>query len=134
MAGESGIILLVDDDKNILQFVSGILTKEGYEVLVCESGYAAYTLLENRFQGLGDPKVHVVISDWVMQGWDGMKLLAEIRTRPYRMIPFILMSGAVTKDQLIEAARNRADAVLIKPIDRDNLLAKVAELMARAKM
>jgi CheY-like chemotaxis protein len=68
-----------------------------------------------------------------MQGWDGLKLMNEVRSRNFGNIAIILMSGAVTREQLEVAAKNKADGILIKPLSKDVLLAKVADVVARRK-
>jgi CheY-like chemotaxis protein len=64
-----------------------------------------------------------------MPGWDGLRVLTEIRTRPYKDLPVILMSGAVTREQLLAAAAKNLTSVLLKTLDKDVLLAKVTELI-----
>src|ERR1700704_296148 len=96
-----------------------LLEPEGYEVLTAESGYAAFSMMGNRLQALGEPKVHLIITDWKMAGWDGIRLLGEIRVNPrYKDIAVVLMSGAVTREELVQAATNRADSVLVKPLKK----------------
>ena len=53
MPVSKGTILVVDDEKAILDLAGVILKGAGYEVLVSDSGYAAFTLLEKRVQTLG---------------------------------------------------------------------------------
>ena len=123
-------ILVIDDEKAVLSAVSMILGRAGYEVITNEAGYAGFTMLEKRAAANRDnPQIALVIVDWKMPGWDGLRVLTEIRSRPYKAIPIILMSGAVTREQLLGAAAKTATAVLLKPLDKDVLLAKVKELI-----
>jgi CheY-like chemotaxis protein len=133
MSLSKGTILVVDDEKAVLDMAANFLRSAEFEVVVSDSGYGAFTLLEQQVRSLGELKVDLVIVDWRMSGWDGIKLLTEIRTRPYGNIPVILMSGAVTREELVSAARNRADSVLVKPIEKDGLINKVLEVLARTR-
>lgn len=132
-AASKETLLIVDDEVSVLNFVSYVLKKEGYEVLTAEGGYAAYQLLEKRHESMGHPKIHMAIIDWSMPGWNGLKLLTEMRQRPYKDIAVVLMSGAITRDELVNAAKNRADAILVKPVTKETLIAKVAEVIFKYK-
>jgi CheY-like chemotaxis protein len=123
-------ILVIDDEKAVLQAVQLILSRAGYKVLTAESGSTGFQILERRAQtNPSDMPVSLVIVDWKMPGWDGLRVLSEIRRQPYKDLPIILMSGAVTREQLLSTAAKNATSVLLKPIDKDVLLTKVADLI-----
>ncbi|MCC7442154.1 MAG: response regulator [Bdellovibrionales bacterium] len=122
-------VLVVDDDPSALKFVSTLLKKEGITTAESDNGYAAFTYLNKQLETSGEIGVAGVISDWKMPGWDGLKLLAELRGHPVlNAIPFILVSGAVTRPELENAARQGANGLLLKPFDHEKLLTKVKEL------
>jgi CheY-like chemotaxis protein len=119
-------VLVVDDDKSTLKFVSAILKKENIPTFESDTGYAAFSFLEKQLQTGGQIGVAGVISDWKMPGWDGLKLLSELHGHPaLKRIKFVLMSGAVTRPDLEIAMKHGADGILLKPFDREILLAKV---------
>jgi DNA-binding response OmpR family regulator len=126
-----GTILLVDDERSILDLMALILREAGFEPLLSISGYEAFATLDKRLSSLGEPRVSLIISDWMMPGWDGIKLLSSVRASPFKAIPFILMSGQVTREQLEIAGRNRADSILLKPVHRETLIAKVNEVLRK---
>ena len=130
MENEKYTVLIVDDEPSVLAYLGVLLKPLGVQVLTSASGYSALGLLENQVKGTGVLTVDLVITDWRMKGWDGIRLLTEIRARPYGKIPIILMSGAVTKEQLEIAAKNKADGILLKPIVEADLCAKISAFMA----
>src|SRR3990167_1884563 len=105
---EAGVpsILVVDDEKSAVDFISRILKSEGFEVVTASSGYLAFNLLNRRCDTLGDPRISLMICDWSMEGWDGIRLLHEIRRAAWADFPKILISGKVTQKELELAARN----------------------------
>jgi len=127
-------ILVIDDEKAVLDAASLILTRAGYSVICSESGRSAFAVLEKRAQTYnGNARTDLLVVDWKMPGWDGLRVLTEIRASAFKVIPIILMSGAVTREQLLTAAAKNATSVLLKPLDKDVLLAKVTELIGAGK-
>lgn len=130
---KGGCVLVIDDDSSALNFIAMILRKEGFDTVTAESGYAGFTVLERRAQEFdGDVRVMAIICDWKMPGWDGLKVLSEIRNRSTAHIPFILISGAVTREELENAAKNKADAVVLKPVNKDILVSKLKDIVEKS--
>lgn len=129
-AAKKATVMLVDDDPAALSYITTLLRKEGYEVLVGDSGYSAFSLLEKRHAELQHVDVDCIIVDWKMPGWDGLKLRVELMNTPYRDVPYVLMSGAVTREELEAAARRGLSGLLVKPVDRDALVQKINEIIA----
>ena len=123
-------ILVIDDERAVLNAASFVLSRAGYIVISAESGQAGLAILEKRVEAYkGEARVALVIVDWKMPGADGLQVITEIRGRPYKDIPIILMSGAVTRDQLLSAAAKSLTSVLLKPLVKEVLLKKVGELI-----
>lgn len=123
-------ILVIDDDRAVLNTVSLVLGRAGYRVVTADSGQSGFAILErNAHSNDGDILFSLIIIDWKMPGWDGLKVLSEIQTRAYKDVPVILMSGAVTREQLLNTAAKLATSVLLKPLDKETLLAKVGEII-----
>lgn len=133
MADFKATLLIVDDEPSVLKLCSGILAPLSYQVLTAPSGYAAYSLLNGRYQGLGQVAVDLVLTDWKMEGWDGIRLLGEIRSSPFRDLPVLLMSGAVTRSDLLEASKQRNVGIYLKPIQKDSLISKVEEVLTAVR-
>ncbi len=83
-----------------------------------------------RFGG-DDPRIAAIISDWMMPGGDGMRLLAALRLGRFCNVPFVLISGAVTRERLDAAIKGGADGVLLKPFGLDALRRRVQEAIQR---
>jgi len=65
-------LLVVDDEPNILKTLSRALRVEGYNVLTCETGEEALTLLQ-------DSVVELIIIDVKLPGMDGIELLTRVK-------------------------------------------------------
>jgi CheY-like chemotaxis protein len=107
-----GVVLVVDDERYIVDLLSELLEDEGYQVLRASDGQAALDVLERHVPDL-------VVTDVMMPRLDGVRLLAIIREH-HKELPVILMSAAVTP---------RVDGVpfLPKPFDIDDLLALIED-------
>lgn len=106
-AEHSGVVLVVDDERYIVDLLTDLLQDEGYEVLRASDGQAALEILSQHQPDL-------VVADVMMPRIDGMRLLAIIREQSADL-PVILMSAAVTPQS--------SDVTFLrKPFDIDVLL------------
>jgi CheY-like chemotaxis protein len=111
-----GVVLVVDDERYIVDLLTDLLEDEGYRVLCASDGQAALEVLNHEQPDL-------IVADVMMPRVDGLRLLALIRER-HGTLPVILMSAAVTP---------QSDHVtfLRKPFDIDHLLGLIAREMAK---
>lgn len=114
-------ILVVDDDGDILMLFSLWLKKEGYEVMIVESGEKALTQI-----GINPP--HLVITDLFMDGMSGMELLATIHSNN-PLLPVIMLSGNAEIPDAVKATHLGSSAFLTKPIKKEELLAQVSKVL-----
>jgi DNA-binding NtrC family response regulator len=117
---KSGRILLVDDDKAVLESFSIILQEEGYSVDVAKTGKEA-------IQKTNDHFYNVAIIDWRLPDISGTDLLTELHETVPK-ITKILLTGYPSMKNAIDAVNNHADAFLIKPVEANKLLNKIQEL------
>jgi DNA-binding NtrC family response regulator len=104
MAGEK--ILVVDDEKNMCQYLSIMLRKEGYDVKTVHNGKKA-------LQEIKETSFDVVITDIRMEGMDGIELLATLKeTNP--ALPVIIMTAYASQKTAIDALNRGAFYYLIK--------------------
>ena len=97
------IILLVDDNEEILEFLERILNSK-YTVLKAEDGKEALKLLETE-------AVQLVVSDVMMPEMDGFELCRIIKTNfEYSHIPVILLTAKNTIQSKVEGLELGADA------------------------
>ncbi len=112
-------ILVVDDDPAILALLKRHLTTSGHEVLEAQNGIEALRIV--REQG-----VQLVITDWMMPEMDGLEFCQAVRTAELLQFVYIIVVTAhVDKARLVEAFDAGADDFLSKPIDRQELGARL---------
>ncbi len=109
-------ILVVDDEKYILDELSEALTDEGYECLSAENVEDAITILRN------NPDTALVVTDLKMPGKTGVGLIKESRAEFDRDIPFIIMSGHGDPKSEFKGFDLDEFPILRKPIDINEFL------------
>jgi adenylate cyclase len=118
-------VLVVDDQPPNIRLLEAILVPRGYDVLPASSGEEALAVLDQS-------EVDLVLCDIVMPGMDGYQVCRTIRERPSTAYLPVVMVTASGDEQKLQALEAGADDFLTKPIDRSELLARVASL-ARIK-
>lgn len=117
------IILLVDDNEEILDFISEDLD-EKYSVLKALNGQEALSCLEKE-------PVQLVISDIMMPVMDGYELCRAIKSNfEYSHIPVILLTAKNTLQSKIEGLELGADAYIEKPFSPEHLQVQIANLLS----
>lgn len=125
---ELSTILFVEDEPQLLNLYTGGLEKKGYQVLRASSGSQAKNVLTSRKEAMGYSGIDLIVSDWMMEPVNGLELLTFVREEfKFEEIPFLLISGAVTREELTSAISLDADAVLLKPFVLEDLLKKIEE-------
>ncbi len=109
----SANILLLDDDKIILDSLSEFLEMEGHRVFSAENVKQAKTILENN-------NIEIVISDLNMPDYTGMEFLRFIKAN-YPQITAIIITAYGSIDSAVEAMKLGAYDYLTKPIIDDEL-------------
>ncbi len=112
-------ILVVDDDKDILDSFKVILQSEGYNVDSAETGREAIEKSEVQFYNLA-------LLDIKLPDMEGTELLIEMHREMPRMMK-ILITGYPSLENAVEAVNKGADAYIIKPVNPEELLRVVAE-------
>ena len=109
-------ILVVDDEADIRELVSGVLEDEGYAVRTAADSTAALEAIEDRRPSL------VLLDVW-LQGskLDGLQLLEQVKRRD-PTLPVIMISGHGNLDTAVAAIREGAVDFIEKPFQADKLL------------
>lgn len=107
--GENVKVLVVDDNRAMVKTICDILKVKGYESIIAYSGEEALEKVQSDNPGC-------VLMDLKMPGIDGVKALELIREVD-PVLPVLLFSAFATKEQVEEAERRGAAAVLPKPLD-----------------
>ena len=121
MANDNPPVLLVDDDKDLLQLIAMRLTATGYAVTAVESGEAALA-------ALAVARPQVVVTDLRMQGMDGMALFDAIH-RDSPSLPVVILTAHGTIPEAVTATRRGVFSFLTKPFEPKVLLDTVADAM-----
>jgi two-component system cell cycle response regulator len=137
-------ILIADDDAVSLLILQNLLLKWDYEITLAHDGEEAFHILGE----IDAPRLAVL--DWMMPGMEGVEICRRIRERTDRpYIYTLLLTGRSEKEDLLQALKLGADDYLRKPVDaqelrarlhvghrilklQDNLLASQEELLFRA--
>lgn len=112
-------ILIAEDDATSRLVLEATLHKAGHEVVAAENGLHAWTAWREAF-------CPVLISDWQMPDLDGLELCRVIRrTGGANYTYIILLTAHGGKTNYLEAMTAGADDFLTKPLDVEQLLAKL---------
>src|SRR5687768_13047521 len=97
MADSPVRVMVVDDEEEFRLLLQGILSREGFEVVLEPSGRAAFEKLQRGIIVNGAPPVDLVVTDCRMPGGDGFELLSWIRTSEnLQGLPVLMISGALS--------------------------------------
>lgn len=119
-------ILLVDDEPDILEFLSYNLKKEGYDVFTAGNGAEGIQIALKE-------KPHLILLDVMMPEMDGMEVCKELRQRPELKHILIAFLTARNEDySQITGFESGADDYISKPIKPKVLLSRIAALLRRA--
>src|SRR3954464_6834976 len=121
MATDSPKVLLVDDDRDLLQLIAMRLQAAGYAVTAVESGEAALA-------ALAVARPQVVVTDLRMQGMDGMGLFEAVH-RDSPSLPVVILTAHGTIPEAVTATRRGVYSFLTKPFEPKVLLDTVAQAM-----
>ena len=115
-------ILVVDDDREIVDSIGIFLSGEGYKVLKAYDGIEALDILSEN-------EVHLMILDIMMPKLDGIKTLMKLRES--RNIPVILLSAKSEDADKILGLTAGADDYVTKPFNPSELVARVKSQLRR---
>lgn len=112
-------VLVVDDSPMDRRLVSSMLADTGHHVRTAASG-------EEALRAAVQHAPHIMVSDWMMPGMDGLELCRTLRRADHAgRIYVIMMTGNDGSQDLVTALENGADDFLPKPINRAVLLARL---------
>ncbi|QFZ21059.1 response regulator transcription factor [Saccharothrix syringae] len=118
-------LLLVEDDRELVELLSDALRDEGYAVDVATDGHRGLHL------GLTRP-YDVVVIDRGLPVLDGLDLLVRLRSKSVRVRALVLTALGTVHDR-VDGLDAGADDYLVKPFDLDELSARLRALCRRAR-
>jgi excisionase family DNA binding protein len=119
--GGGPLVLVVDDDARLREFMRVNLEMEGYSVREAASADEALEALE-------DQAPELVLLDVVMPGVDGWQMLQRMQER-HGSIPVIMFSGKVDDESAADAEKRGARAFVGKPFDPQQLIERAKQLV-----
>src|SRR6266699_5729007 len=120
-------ILVVDDEESIREIVSSMLTTAGYKCHQASSGNEALALLES------GEKFELMLSDLMMANLDGIGLLERTKER-FPDMPVVMVTAVHDISVALAALRNGAYDYLLKPFEREQLLATVRRALENRRL
>jgi|SRR5208282_2241369 len=121
------LILVVDDEETIREIVSSMLSKDHFQTRQAANGVEALALLES------GEEFDLVLSDLMMPEMDGTALLEKAKER-YPALPIIMVTAVHDIQAALMALRNGAYDYLLKPFERDQLLATVRRALEKRRL
>ena len=130
MNNEVDTVLVVDDESIIVKQIVAVLEKNGYKSLSASNGEEALRVLD-----VAEAGVSAIVSDVKMPEMDGYHLCEAVRSNDdYKNIPFIFASSLSTLEEKIRGYNAGADDYITKPIDPEELLLKIGNLINQKKI
>ncbi len=122
----NGSILLVDDEIEIIEMLSGLLIEHNYLVFEATSGKEGLRIYREK-------KPQIVITDLKMPEFSGLDLLKAIR-KDDDFTEIIVLTAYSDSNAIIEALKNQASDFVLKPVDVDTLLLTINRALERIKL
>ena len=119
-------IVVVDDEPAQRELIGGFLKKQGHEVLLAAGGAEALARIR-------EAQVDLVLSDSKMPGMTGPELLGEVKALNPE-IPFLLVTAYGTVETAVAAMKDGAADYLLKPLDLEELLVRIARASERVRL
>jgi hypothetical protein len=118
---KSDRILVVDDEKIILELTSMILRTRGFEVLAADNGRQGLEIVEKQSPA-------VVLLDYMMPGMDGLTALRQIRDR-FPDTYVIMFTGKGSEEIAVELMKAGASDYILKPFNNQDLVERIENVL-----
>lgn len=109
-------VLVIEDEKNILTFVSKVLRKHDYKVLLADRGEEGLSLIRSQCPD-------IILLDLGLPDMDGNSIIKEVRT--WSSTPIIVISARTAEKEKVMALDLGADDYITKPFGTSELLARI---------
>ena len=115
-------ILVVDDDKMMLETIAHSLKADGYEIITAADGVKALEIIEEK-------ELNLIISDIMMPNMSGLGLLSIMKQFYYNRIPVILISSLDKGEIILSALGMGAEDFIVKPLNFTELSLRVKKVL-----
>lgn len=109
-------ILVIEDEKNILNFISSVLTAQKYQVVSAATGRDGLSQAASQCPDL-------ILLDLGLPDMDGMTIITRIRE--WNRVPIIVISARIQEEDKVRALDQGADDYITKPFGNSELLARI---------
>jgi two-component system, OmpR family, response regulator MprA len=116
-------MLVVDDDRKLIDMLRRTLAYEGYRVVTAVDGHEALDKARRH-------KPDLVVLDWMLPGMDGIEVVRVLREND--ATPILMLTARDGVEDRVEGLDSGADDYLVKPFAPTELLARVRALLRRA--
>ncbi len=116
-------VLIVDDDRKLIELVQVYLEKDGYHVLTAKDGREALRLARSQQPDL-------IILDWLLPGMSGLEVCRAVRVDSN--VPILMLTAMASEEDKLIGLDLGADDYLTKPFSPRELLARIRALLRRA--
>jgi DNA-binding response OmpR family regulator len=120
------VILVIEDDPSTRRLMEAVLTRGGYHPIPAADGEEALALLDRHH-------VDLILLDIMMPKMDGYEFVETIRGSLCD-IPILMTTAKETLSDKRRAFQLGADDYMVKPVDEEELLLRIAALLRRAKI
>ena len=118
-------ILVVDDEKDILELVRFNLSKEGYQAICAETGERAVGIARTEMPDL-------IVLDLMLPGMDGLEVTKFLKNNPETQhIPIVMLTAKGEESDVVTGLELGADDYVTKPFSPKILLARVKAVLRR---
>lgn len=120
---KSTTIMVVEDNADMRRYIVSILS-ERYNVVEASDGKEGLKVLLSN-------DVHIIISDLMMSGMDGLELAKRIKDNfAVSHIPIIMLTAKTNRESRIEGYKIGVEEYLLKPFDEEVLLARIENILS----
>jgi CheY-like chemotaxis protein len=117
-------ILIVEDNPVNAKLLVLMLRGAGFQSEIAGNGKEALAMLPDMSE------IQLIVTDYMMPEMDGLELIEKVRAIPqFNHIPILIASAHADLETVKRAQRVRCDGFLVKPIERQQLLNRVGELL-----
>lgn len=120
-------ILIVDDERTVMDSLNRILQVLGYNVYTARSGRDGLKTFQKNKES-----IKLILSDMLMPGFSGKDLFYEIK-KVDKKIKFVIVSAFSASQEVSQMMKDGLDGFLQKPFSLDNLKSVLSQLLPKGK-
>jgi len=123
---KKGTILVIDDEKDLIELVRYNLEKEGFDVIAATDGQSGLEVVKKH-------RPDLVVLDLMMPGLDGLQVCQRLRSDPRSgRIPVIMLTAKATEADRVVGLELGADDYITKPFSPREVVARVKAVLRRS--